>query len=1051
MSKLALGLVAALAVAPAFAQSTSSGVAGTVTSTSGQPVAGAEVTIVHVESGTVSRATTDANGRYTARGLRPGGPYTVTITSAQGTTTEEGVYLELNKVGTVNAALGNVTEIAAVQVTGSRLLDTFNPDNKGVSTSISGRQLETAAAGNRSLDDFARLDPRLSVDAGTGAISAAGVNNRFNEIQVDGISQGDPFGLNANGMPYTGSPISIDTIAAFDIAVTDYDVAFSTIGAQINAVTKSGTNELHGSAYYAFKDADSMIGKRDGKRYTGFDKDSTKGFTLGGPIVKDKLFFFVSAEKQEVTAIGGTDSDGLSTGAVTQQQVNDVIDAATRLGLFPGAYIGAMDLENERFLAKLDWNINDYHRASLTYQRTEEVKPNPYNQSGNRVVLSSHWYNYDSLTENTSLQLFSDWSENFSTEAKISYQKFDQEAAAFTNQPHVEVYTGTATSGPAIFLGEDKYRHENAISTKKLTASLFGNWYLGDHVVKGGFEYVENDVYNMFGRDLHGVYQFTLANFLACADGSTPCNYSRYDLRTPAPGYGLEDVPGAVTISTFSPFVQDTWQATDKLSLTYGVRVDIPKEDHAPLYNAAFEEAFGYRNNHRLGSRNKVVQPRVAFNYLLNEEQFMQVRGGFGLFQTKPPAVWLNNPYQNNGLTVYAYNTSNPATAPFSPDPYNQNVPGNGSAPQMAVDTLDPDFKLPTAWKANLGFDAALPWWDLVATVELQWIKNKDAILYLAPNIGTPNGTLPDGRASYWVNGFTTSSSASGKNHGSNRAFTTNSTLLTNTDKGGSRAITFALDKKFSDGWYANLSTTFTKAEEVNPGNSSQASSGYSYVARVDHENVVSSTADRTIATQVKLAVGWEHAFFGDYKTSITAFYNGHDGMPYSWTYGTDVNGDGDSNYDLAYIPLRENDPYVSYGNATAEQIEAFHKFIDGDRYLSKHRGEIAERNGARMPWVNQLDVSIQQELPGFFREHKSIVRLDIYNFLNLLNKDWGVTNYIDNGYSTRRLAYVNGITDDGKYIYGLNTASLVPYDGKGLPSRAVSRWGAMLTLKYQF
>ena len=248
-SKLALGLVAALAAAPVFAQSTSAGVGGVVTDASGAPVAGAEVVITHVESGTVSRATSDASGRYIARGLRVGGPYTITVTKAgAGTDTEEGIYLDLNKVGSVDAQLhsGDATTLGTVAVVGTReSLAIFNPDNKGVGTSISGRQLELTPSTNRSLDDVARLDPRIAItDSGTGRISVAGLNNRYNNITVDGLGQNDPFGLNSNGMPYTGSPISTDTIAAYDIKVSDYDVAQDSIGANINAVTISGTYVL---------------------------------------------------------------------------------------------------------------------------------------------------------------------------------------------------------------------------------------------------------------------------------------------------------------------------------------------------------------------------------------------------------------------------------------------------------------------------------------------------------------------------------------------------------------------------------------------------------------------------------------------------------------------------------------------------------------------------------------------------------------------------------------------------------------------------------------
>ncbi|UOV09726.1 carboxypeptidase regulatory-like domain-containing protein [Pseudoxanthomonas sp. F37] len=1052
LSKLSLGLVVALAAAPAFAQSTSAGVGGLVTDNGGQPVAGAEVTITHVESGTVSRATTDASGRYTARGLRVGGPYEILITKAgTGTKTEDNVFLQLNQVSTVNAALGadDATTLASVAVVGTRGLEVFTSDNKGVGTSVSGRQLELTPQGSRAVDDVARLDPRIQVtDQASGAISVAGVNNRFNTISVDGMSQGDPFGLNANGMPYVGSPISVDTIAAYDLKVSDYDVASDTVGATVNAVTKSGTNEFHGSVYYAYKDAGSMVGSRDGEDYNLFDTDITKGVTFGGPILKDRLFFFGSYEEQTIKNFGGTSSsDGLANGYVSSADVEQAIAIANQLGLQPGVY-GAtgVNLDNKRYLAKLDWNISDYHRASLTYQQTEEFRPSPYDQRAENVVLSSHWYNIDNITKNTSLQLFSDWTENFSTEFKVSHQKFDQVNGNPVNQPEVEIETA---DGGSIFIGEDNNRHENQINTKRLAATLSGTYYAGDHVIKGGLDYLRNDVFNLYGRDLHGSYVFaSLEDF---ADG----NYDSYALRTPAPGFDINDTAAALVYTQVSPFIQDTWQVNNNLSLTYGVRVNIPKADKAPVAAPGFEEAFGFRNDYKLGSDNKVVLPRVSFNYTFDSERYSQLRGGIGSFQSVPPFVWLANPYQNNGgVTALSYFETDPENAPFSPDPYNQNIPEDGS-PANQIDVIDPDFKLPTVWKASLGYDAELPWYGLIGTVEVQHIRDRDGAFYRALNIGEVQGTLADGRESYWCN-LNGSTSSSNKNCGLNPAFSYNSTVLSNTDKGSSTAVTFSLNKPLANGWYGNLSYTYTKAKEVGSNASSQAWSSYQFVSRLNPNEEIAGTASREIRNSIKASLGWEHAFFGDYKTSITAFYNGRDGLPYTWIMNGDVNGDRIFQ-DPAYIPLI-NDPMVSYGSATAEQIAAFHAFIDSDPYLASHRGQIAGRNEARLPWINQLDVSLQQELPGFFKEHKSIIRLDIYNFLNMLNKDWGVTEEIG-GFDTRYFANLGRVNADGTYVYNIVNSSgsptyqsLRPYDANSsYPSRVVSRWSVLMTLRYEF
>lgn len=1099
-SKLALGLVAALAAAPVFAQSTSAGVGGTVTDASGAPVSGAEVVITHVESGTVSRATSDASGRYIARGLRVGGPYTITVTKAgAGTDTEEGIYLDLNKVGNVDAQLqsGDATTLGTVAVVGTReSLAIFNPENKGVGTSVSGRQLELTPQTNRSLDDVARLDPRIAItDSGTGRISVAGLNNRYNNITVDGLGQNDPFGLNSNGMPYTGSPISTDTIAAYDIKVSDYDVAQDSIGANINAVTKSGTNEFHGSVYYVYKNAEDMVGKNPvtDQKYTKFDKDVTKGVTIGGPIVKDKLFFFASYEEQDVTGLAGdaTSSQTISDGKVTKAELDAVVAAAQAKGIDPGTYDGSLgvELSLKRYLGKIDWNINDYHRASLTYQQTEETLPSPYDQRANYVVFSSRWYQKTSTTKNTSLQLFSDWSDNFSTEVKISQQKFEQIAGnAINNGPTIDIGTRKDTNGDGVYdsgyfsnqggirIGEDRNRHENAIDSKKTTASIFGTWYAGDHSVKFGFDWLKTEALNLYGRDLHGVYSYdSIQDFI---DGK----YYRYDVRRPATydaatnSFTVSDdelsTAASVGMSQLSPFIQDTWQVNDQLSLTYGVRVNIPKSDGRPPVQPGFEEAFGFSNSYKLGSNNKVVMPRFAFNYTFDTPRYSQLRGGVGLFQSVPPYVWLANPFQNNGVNAVsfcAFRTDtvvngcvDDRTAQLydpSSDPKNQPIPSNivvGSGARAKMDAIDPDFKMPTMWKVSLGYDAELPWWGLIGTAEIQHFRAKDAVFYNALNIGTPNGKLLDGRDSYWVN-----MGQSGKNNGANPNYTNDSTLLTNSDQGKSTALTFSLNKPLTNGWYGNISYTWTHATEVGSDTSSQAWSSYQFVSRLNPNENIARTATQEIRNQLKASLGWEHAFFGDYKTSIAAYYNGHDGLPYTWLINGDLNGDG-IYQDPAYVPL-VNDPKVSYGSATQAQIDAFNAFIDNDPYLSSRRGKIVERNGVRTPWVNQLDLGIQQELPGFFKKHKSVLRLDVYNFLNLLNKDWGETMMVPGGFDTRYLASMGStVRADGGYVYNLgtptatdqlpNTQKLAVYESNSVfQNRTVSMWSLLLTLRYEF
>ncbi len=1071
---LALALAAAFAATPALAQNiTTSGITGRVLDAAGKPVAHAKVIIVNVPSGTTSVVSTDAEGRYNAQGLRVGGPYEIKV-DAQGQAPAErdNVFLQLGQPASVNLTVGaaatEAKTLAAVTVRASALDEIFSPDDRGLSTTISQRQLNATPQGNRSIDDVARLDPRITVlDQGTGSISAAGMNPRYNNIAVNGVTQGDPFGLNANGLPYLKSPISPDAIAGYNIATANYDVTSDVVGADINAVTKSGTNQFHGSVYFNYRNANALVGRagwlpssNPGYKYNGYDKDSTYGLTLGGPILKDKLFFFIAAEHEKTTGIGadsvnGLDyglGDGPSTGTkVSPGDLQKVIDIAKQLGLTPGGFGGssALTYDDKRLLGKLDWNISNNHRATFTYQRVHELQPSVGGNGPTSVGLSSYTWVKDITTDNYVAQLFDNWSDNFSTEARLSLQKFVQDTTTPYKQPAVNVNLSPTGNGPSVNLGTERYRHYNHIDTKQVRLFLAGTYYLGDHAIKGGVDYQRNKINNLFGQTEFGQYNFWgLSNFAAG-------QYSSYLLFHPAPGYTLDDIAGRWTYVQYSPFIQDTWQVNDALSLQYGLRVDIPQTEGRPVYNAAFSQAFGIANNTVLGPGNKVVEPRASFNYQFDTALKTQLRGGLGLFQSTPPIVWLTNPFQNNGVTLLQYYATNPAAVPFSPDPYQQNIPAGGGA--GSVDTLAPDFKLPTVWKFSLAVDRELPWWNLVASAEYEHIKVKDGIRYEAINFGAPTGTLPDGRQQFWC---TPGEAPSAKDIlcKRNPAFSYQSTYLANTHKGKSDTLTLSLTKPFEHGFSGMFSVTLANATDVDPGTDTIAFSGYSRVARVNPNTDVAATSNYDIAKSVKLALNWEHRFFGDYRTMVSLFYNGHSGLPYTWVFGNDANGDSISGWDPVYIPT-VSDPKVSYGNASAQVIAQFQSFLASDKYLRDHRGQIASRNGARAPWATALDMSFAQEIPGLFKGNKGTIRLDIYNFLNLLDKKWGLQQYTG-VYPTRILANYGGVNAQGQYVYVLPTdksgnyapQALSYYDGGFYdPSRVVSRWSAMVTLNYSF
>ena len=1123
---LPLAIASLLAAsAPAMAQVTSSALSGRVLDSSGQPVAGATVQIVHEPSGTTKITTTDAAGRYSAQGMRVGGPFDVTASKAglnQGE--QDQVYLQLGQESTVNLTMTagqaqEVQNLSGVTVSASALAQTFTSDNKGLSTNVSHRELQATPTPSRSIADIARLDPRIVItDRGEGAISSMGQNNRYNQISVDGVGVGDPYGLNSNGMPYIGSPISLDSIEEYNISTANYDVASDTVGASINAVTRSGTNDFHGSVYYAYRNADKLVGdagwldKDDPSyHYHGYKQDWTAGATIGGPIVKDKLFFFGSFEKEKTTGLGADSANGLDpslgSGPSTSNKVSPgdlqkVIDGAKSLGLTPGTFGAAGgDLSDKRYLAKLDWNITDNHRASLTFQQTKEFQPIIQGNSSSSIGLSSYWYTKSSNTKHTVLQLFDDWSDNFSTEAKISLNQFSQVRGAEAQQPQVFVdlttTDGITGGAPYIDLGEDQYTHYNQINVKTWKAFFAGTLYAGDHTLKAGIDFQKDKIFNLFGRTQFGAYTFY------GVDSLTPgsANYGQYgsfSLYQPAPGYDIGDIAAKWTLNQYAFFLQDTWQVTNNLSLQYGFRVALDKTGDKPLYNDAVDQNFsvgpdgkvivGYtpgpgitpiRNDNTIDGQ-KLVEPRLSFNYNFDTERMTQLRGGVGLFQSTPPTVWMTNPFANNGVNIVTYQFNRQADGScklgndivacptFSADPHNQSPKVAGTRPIMAVDTIDPNFKLPSVWKFSLGFDREMPFWGTVLSAEYQHIKVRNGIWYQSLNIGAPladaNGNalvLPDGRYQYWKTAGEPGSTSDSR-QGQNPAFAYNSTYLTNTHKGSSDSLSLILKKPFSESWFGNVGVTFSHAREVNPGTSSQANSSFSNNAWVNPNENVNAIANYSTARRVSASLTWMHQFFDNYTTSVTANYDGHTGRPYSWVFDNDANGDGfGQGTDLVYIPNQGDVTLLdSKGNAASAALQSqFYDYIQGNDYLRHHQGQIAKRNDVNAGWTNELDLSFRQEIPGIFKGNKGEVRLDVYNFLNLVNKNWGHTE--DMGfYNTRTLASYGGVGPDGKYIYKLPTDKNGNYQpelqsiydsGTYTKTNVVSRWSAMLTLRYSF
>jgi hypothetical protein len=1068
LSKLSLGLIVALAAAPAFAQSTSAGVAGVVTGADGQPVPGAEVTITHVESGTVSRATTDASGRYAARGLRVGGPYSITVNKAgSGTDTEDNVYLALSQVNTVNAELQNdVTTLGTVEAVAVAGSEIFSANKMGTGTNISREQIEALPSANRNIQDYIRLDPRIAqVSKSDGAISAGGQNTRFNAIRIDGVGAGDPFGLEPNNFPTERQPVSMDAIEAINIDLANYDTTITGgTGAVIDAVTKSGTNDFHGSVYYTYRDKDMVRKNLRDVEFNGFNDEQTYGATLGGPILKDKLFFFANYEKYERTA-PGTSLSGTpyGTGQVTDTDIARIQEAAAGYGFDSGSLTlpSSSKTETEEKAIKIDWNINEDHRAALRYNKFEQSVLRFPLITNTGISLSSSWYALPKTYETWVGELFSDWSDNFSTELKFAHKEYDAVRTPFSNLPQIQI-KGYGTNNSSVYLGTEQNTHVNIIGTKE--DSFFGaaTWYVGDHTIKGGVDYSKQDILNYYGRNLNGVYVFdSIEDF----ESNNPSNYQ---VRAPRPDGGTyADIPAEYTLKNTGVFLQDTWAVNYNLNLMFGVRIDIPDFSKQSLYNPLIEQTYGYDNTNTVDD--KLVQPRFGFNYTFDSERPTQLRGGIGLFGGAAPNVWLAGTYQNTGLNYVEYTVTDPAELDgiFTPGINPPYIPAGGpsSGARANVDIAEPGLKLPSVWKANLAIDHELPWYGIVASAELLLTDVKDGIYFERLDIADGNGNAAtaigqDGRPIFWTPagldpanagnfGMSAGGAVQPKNYRPNGIGDV--MLMRNTSKGKGNQLTVSLSKPLVNDWGWTVGYTHTAASEVSPLTSSQNTSNWSGTIIGSANENVAYNSRYAIKDRFTGTLNWQHKFFGDNKTSIGVFYEGRSGRPYSYIFYNDVNGDGATTNDLFYVPNGPGDVLFT-GGAAMEQ--SFFAWLDQHPELKRYQGQIAPANEFEAKWVNNFDVHIAQEIPGFMKGHKAELALDIMNIGNMINKKWGLID--DYGFfATARVANYAGIDPEtGKYVYNFSGSTDEPAinennNDKG--NTGVSRWSIMASFKYRF
>lgn len=1038
-----------------FAQETTTAIRGTVAEASGAPAAGASVRIVDNRTGSASTATTSSSGQFTVTGLRVGGPYTASISTegfAPQTVTD--IYLALGDTYTFSVML-TAEQIEEITVTAQALGSVQVA--LGPSATFNLADLEDAPAINRNINDVIAIDPRIYVDeAFNDSVQCAGASSRFNSLTVDGVRQNDNFGLNSNGYPTERMPFPYDAIEQVAVELAPFDVMYGGFTAcNINAVTKSGSNEFHGSAFFDYTD-DSLSGsKLEGEDIDLGTFDETRyGFNIGGPIIQDKLFFFAAYEKLDGANIFGRGPADVSSAipvlGVTQAQLDRIRQIAQDVyGYDVGGTPSSLPNEDEKYLIKIDWQINDNHRAAYTYSWNDGFNNQESDSDSDEYEFSNHYYERGAELTSNVAQLISNWSDNFSTELRASYSELDNRQISLGGTDFGEVQIRTFNdpdgAGPissqiaTVYIGADDSRQSNKLDYNTTTLKLAGTYTLGDHVISGGYEYEDIDAFNLFIQHTTGEYRFdsgancNAGNPDGCIDYFETGDPDDIFYGNAAPSNVPADGSATFDYQINTLYLQDEFPVGDSLRIVAGLRYDWYSSDALPRENPNFIARNGYSNASNFDGES-LIQPRLGINWDVNDE--LSLRGGFGLYSGGNPNVWLSNNYSNDGQTVVQVSMFDLHASPDTL--FTIPISGDGrpiyNAPQQLVDAvtngtansgvnaLDPNFKIPKEWKFAVGatwdFDAGFLGEGYRLMFDYMHTEKEDSAIIVDATL-EQIGTAPDGRPIYRSidrsdpDCVADPTSAACGNRNFNQDF-----ILANVigDDGSSDVISLGLSKAYDWGLDWTFGYAYTKSSDVSPMTSSVAFSNYANISVSDPNNPGVADSNYNIPNRFTLRMNFRKEFFGDNRTIFTMFAHWNEGRPFSPTFvdAGNIFGDTIDDRHLLYVPTGPSDPNVVFG-AGFDQA-GFFEYLSSSG-LDKYAGGIAERNSLGSAWWQKYDIKIEQELPGFGEDHHFAAFMYIENVGNLLNDDWGVLN--EQSFPRNlQLVGMGPINANGQYVY---------------------------------